>query len=127
MHVAPFATHAQVGPGVSQRLDDVIFSPMPERLPGNLNLVDSLLLTAVQQEDFAAVEALALNASADVNVRLEDGSWPLMVALEQGSIPLAELLLSLGADPNLVTQEGDTLLLMALQVRRWSVTVHECC
>ena len=109
----------QVGPALGDALDAAVTGPAPPPLPPNYSLVDSLLLTAVQEGDFGAVQALAANASANVNALSPNGTWPLQLALEAGNADLAELLLGLGADANQVgpATGGSTLLLRAVEVR----------
>lgn len=67
-----------------------------------MNCVDhkgrSALYLAAQYHHMDTVKALA-NHGADVDWRDVNGVSPLIVAAYQGSVPMCELLISLGADP----------------------------
>ena len=55
-------------------------------------------------------------AEADVNLRNDDGQTPLSLAVSQGHpVGILEDLLARGADPNIVTNDGDTPVLLALR------------
>lgn len=50
---------------------------------------------------------------ADVNSLTYSGCSPLHIAAGRGDIPVVAYLISMGADPEVVTDEGDTALDLA--------------
>jgi ankyrin len=52
----------------------------------------------------------------DPNLLHDHGYTPLAYAAMKGSLPMIELLLRNGADPNQVTKEGDTPVELALRM-----------
>ena len=57
-----------------------------------------------------------LSMNFDANLHHENGYTPLAYAAMKGSVPMIELLLRNGADPALVTKEGDTPVELALRM-----------
>jgi len=80
---------------------------------GGLSQSGSALLTAVQNDDRAAVAA-ALRQTTDVNVRDEDGATPLAWAALRCNREIADLLLKAGANPNLTNEQGIGPLYLAI-------------
>lgn len=72
------------------------------------------------------MEVLLANASADVNAAGPNGTWPLLVAVEDRDLELAGLLLSMGADPNKALPTRETLLLRAVKVRQCGRGCRTC-
>ena len=70
------------------------------------------LHAAVASRNPDAVAAI-LEAHPDVNARQQAGYTPLMGAASSGRVDLLDLLLSRGADPALVTQEGKSAATLA--------------
>lgn len=77
---------------------------------------DLPLCAAAQQQVAGSLRSL-LEAGADPNASLADGTTPLMLALEQpkSRIDIVDLLLAHRADPNLQDNEGFTALMIAAQ------------
>ena len=74
------------------------------------------LARAVRAKDAAAVKA-ALDEGADVNwVNPITSIAPLHVAVKQGDLPVTQVLLEHGADPNLQTKSGWTAMHFAVNV-----------
>jgi ankyrin repeat protein len=71
------------------------------------------LITAVQNEDLAAVTSL-LGSKSDVNAREEDGATPLAWAALRSNPEITALLLKAGANPNLTNLEGIGPLYIAI-------------
>jgi ankyrin repeat protein len=57
-----------------------------------------------------------LSMSFDPNMHHDNGYTPLAYAAMKGSLPMIELLLRNGADPLMVTKEGDTAVELALRM-----------
>lgn len=71
------------------------------------------LFAAAQNGHMGVVDALVTQGQADVNRRARDGSTPLYIAVQEGQMQAAGLLLGYRADPNLGTYEGFTPLIVA--------------
>lgn len=71
------------------------------------------LLKAVQAGDVGAVSAALKVAGTDVNETSWNRKTGLYIAVEQGQLEIAKLLLRAGADPTVATNDGFTPLLTA--------------
>jgi hypothetical protein len=81
---------------VSQTRD--ILAQLPEGAPSCVQNKDGwTALHYAASEGHLEVCQLLLNARGDANVELPDFSTPLMLAVEEGRLPVAELLLKNGA------------------------------
>jgi hypothetical protein len=70
------------------------------------------IISAVVMRDRVGVTEL-LNDGKSPNVRQSDGQTPLMIAVSNGDVDIAEMLLAKGADPNLGSAAGRTALSIA--------------
>lgn len=61
--------------------------------------------------------AALVQAGLDINARENNGYTPLMLAAMRGNAETVEMLLSLGADPSLVREDGSTALSLAQEAR----------
>lgn len=68
---------------------------------------DQVLHLACVKGDLDDVKIL-LQSNADINARGEKGFTPLHYAVEQRRIEVVEYLLSVGADPCIINDNGDT-------------------
>ena len=106
--------------------DAIVFSQSTKRVEPKKEVIrypdpiksshDESLLKAVSDNDIqAAKNAIALGANVNAALR---GSTPLMIAAEnEGNIPIVEVLLDSGADPNIESRKwGSTALKLAA---RW--------
>src|SRR5262245_34917094 len=80
--------------------------------PPSSPAADRALLTAIREDDAAAVQAL-LAAGADANLRDETGATALMYAALYSSPATMRLLLDTGADVNAANGNGSTALMWA--------------
>jgi ankyrin repeat protein len=84
-------------------------------------------LRAAVESDHVADALTAIEAGADVDAKLQtvpfEAYWttPLVTAAARGSLPMAELLLERGADPNLWTHGSGSPLFAALQANALDV------
>ncbi len=64
-----------------------------------------------------------LEQGADINARNENGSTPLLLAVSNGNVNIAELLITQGADINARNSDGNTPLRLALDSQNidWSI------
>jgi ankyrin repeat protein len=88
-------------------------------LGSDINAIDkngnSLLMIAIINNQFYAVEHLLTFQFINVNVQNHQGKSALMLAVEKGNIPSVELFLSLAkTDLNIQDKKGQTALLMAV-------------
>jgi len=68
----------------------------------------SLIHVAILHSHYHVVEYLANNSNADVNHKNDNNDTPLHIAARRGDAHGCELLVSLGADPNLINSKGET-------------------
>lgn len=73
--------------------------------PSQLSPATALLHHSVNQGDVYQAQALALEASAEVNASNSLGETCLHIAAARGRLSMMELLLGLGADPNVTRLE----------------------
>ena len=72
------------------------------------------LLSLAVRADFPSIVSLLVDAGADVNRQSVDrGYSPLMDAAQKGDAAMVTLLLENGADPNLVSKDGQTALIIS--------------
>ncbi|PYS34932.1 MAG: hypothetical protein DMG14_28250, partial [Acidobacteria bacterium] len=76
----------------------------------------SALILAARQNDKESARAL-LDAGADINLPMADGTTALVIAITNAHNELAAFLLQRGADPNLADGKGQTALYAALDQR----------
>ena len=63
---------------------------------------------AVESGSFQLVQLLIRSCNADYNMTTYSGCSPLHIAAGRGQLELVAYLISLGANPCLMTDEGDT-------------------
>lgn len=68
---------------------------------------------AVEKDSLAEVQFLVETCQVEVNTFTYNGCTPLHIAAGRGNIATVAYLLSVGADPELVTDEGDSALDLA--------------
>ncbi|KAI9888340.1 MAG: hypothetical protein M1814_000571 [Vezdaea aestivalis] len=94
-------------------LDQLPVSTSAESIEGSDPGTTSLA-THVENNDI-----LAVRAALQLNIDIEDGSFtgltPLLNATMKGYIPIAELLLTSGANPNVTSPKGWTVLMHAVR------------
>ncbi len=71
-----------------------------------------VLFRTIRRGDTQLLQSL-LRQGAPVNLRLADGTTPLMLAALHGTADCVSVLLEYGADPNAANQKGVTALLWA--------------
>jgi uncharacterized protein len=81
----------------------------------------SALILAARQNDPETVRIL-LNAGADINLTMADGTSALVVAIINAHFGLAQLLLDKGADPNVADGKGMAALYGAVDMRNVMTT-----
>ena len=73
------------------------------------------LFYAIEKSNLVYAQKV-LSMNFDANLLHENGYTPLAYAAMKGSVPMIELLLRNGADPLMVTKEGDTPVELALRM-----------
>lgn len=68
---------------------------------------------AIEKDSLADVQFLTETCKADVNAGTYSGCTPLHTASGRGNIAIVAYLISMGANPELLTEEGDTALDLA--------------
>lgn len=81
-------------------------------LSGNHKILDDQIIQAILQDDHAQLKSF-ISMGFPVNKILINGSSPLLIAAESGSIESTKLLLDNGAYVNFKTQSGMTALMIA--------------
>ncbi len=79
--------------------------------------MDAMILKAVVEDDYAQVLSLLDQDQHLISTKDEGGLTPLLLAVENGSEALVDLLLERGAD----IHEGDVPLLLAVRKRRKNI------
>ncbi|KAK0715455.1 ankyrin repeat-containing domain protein, partial [Lasiosphaeris hirsuta] len=93
-------------------------SPLPASPPRTLSMMQEKFLQAVKLKNIAAVEAL-LNQRLDPNFQLDDNEpSPLKVAVRNDDFVMVQRLCSHGARADSKTQNGKTLLMLAIENNR---------
>ena len=79
----------------------------------DLNSGKTALHSVVEKGSLTDVQFMLETCRANINATTYTGCTPLHIASGRGDIALTAYLLSMGANPDLVTDEGDTALDLA--------------
>lgn len=75
------------------------------------------IIEAVVRKDIKAVQSLIVNDRADINIQDSVGITPLLEAVINKNLDIAELLLDYGANPNISDNSGATPLIKAIALK----------
>lgn len=101
--------------------DPLIYPLMPEFLQDKISSAIegfNAFKAALYHGNVVAV-ASAFDAGMSVNVKLGEGQSPLMVAIVTGQIKLVDLILGYRPDVTLTNAEGETVLALAIALKKW--------